>query len=248
MRYVDKVHSGHGSTLYNDTLYNGPLLFVLFINDLHDVISPGTEIALYADDTKIWRQIHTETDCYSLDNDISAMVCWASENLMTFHPKKCKIVSVAGKIFLDCLPFQRIFPYSMNDVILDHEKSEKDLGLMVCSNLSWIKHQDAILSKAISQFNLLRRTCHFVLNPTKKRTLYLTIVRSLFEHCGNIWAPSQDAIKNRFEPFQKRCIKWILNEQIESYSDSLYYSKLIDIKIMPMSFKLIFADLRDLIV
>ena len=221
----------------------GPLLFVLFINDLHEVISPDTDIALYADDTKIWRQIHTESDCNVLDNDINAMAHWASVNLMTFHPKKCKIVSVSSKIFLECLPFQRIFPYSMNNVLLDHENCETDLGLLVCSKLSWVQHQDTILSKAISRFNLLRRTCHFVLNPTKKRTLYLTLIRSLFEHCGTIWSPNHDIIKNKFEPFQKRCIKWILNEQLDSYSDKSYYDKLIDLKIMPMSFKFMFTDL-----
>ena len=162
------------------------------------------------------------------------MVQWASQNLMTFHPMKCKIVSIAVKIFLESLPFQRTFPYSMNDILLNQELSETDLGLLVCKNLSWTKHQTVILSKALSQFNLLRRTCHFVKNPSKKRTLYLTIVRSLFEYCASIWAPSQEAIANKFEPFQKRCIKWILNEQFLSYSESQYYKKLLELKIMPL--------------
>ena len=40
----------------------GPLLFVLFINSIQDRVSPGTQIALYADDTKIWQRIVTLND------------------------------------------------------------------------------------------------------------------------------------------------------------------------------------------
>ena len=46
----------------------GPILFVLFINDLH--VSQGTDLALYADDTKIWRKIYSELDHESLQKEI----------------------------------------------------------------------------------------------------------------------------------------------------------------------------------
>ena len=222
----------------------GPLLFVLFINDLHSVISPGTEIALYADDTKIWRRIDTEFDCYSLNLDIKAMTDWAQKNLMRFHPKKCKIVNIAFNIFLDYLPFQNNFPYEMNGILLDHETSETDLGLIINHDLNWSLQQTTVLSKALNQFNLLRRTCHFVNNPSKKRTLYLTIVRSLFEHCNTIWCPTQEIIERKFEPFQKRCIKWILNEQFHSYSETDYLKKLSALKIMPLAHKFALTDLK----
>ena len=40
-----------------------PLLFVLFINDIYTNIDKDTIIALFADDTKIWRGINSEADC-----------------------------------------------------------------------------------------------------------------------------------------------------------------------------------------
>ena len=75
----------------------GPLLFVLFINDIYDQISPGTNIALYADDTKIWRRIVSYADCEILNRDIDALHIWATSNRMKFHPKKCKVLSVSLK-------------------------------------------------------------------------------------------------------------------------------------------------------
>ena len=109
------------------------------------------------------------------------MVDWAHLNRMIFHPKKCKSLTVAPKIFLDFLPFQ-IYPYLLQENLLDHVSEEKDLGLLVNGKLNWNSHHSEILSKAVNQFNLLRRTCHFVKLASKRRTLYLTLIRSLFEH------------------------------------------------------------------
>ena len=51
----------------------GPLLFTLFINDIYDNVSEGTNIALYADDTKIWRKITSIEDCIILNRDIDTL-------------------------------------------------------------------------------------------------------------------------------------------------------------------------------
>ena len=55
----------------------GPILFVLFINDLPQGISEDTHLALYADDTKIWRSIRNEEDIVQLQKDINNLHMWS---------------------------------------------------------------------------------------------------------------------------------------------------------------------------
>ena len=72
----------------------GPLLFVLFINDIYTNIDKDTNIALFADDTKIWRDINSEADCEILQNNINTLSTWSRNNKMSFHPDKCKALSI----------------------------------------------------------------------------------------------------------------------------------------------------------
>ena len=71
-----------------------PLLFILFINEMQNKISEHTQIALYADDTKIRRRIKSPADHLILQSDINALCEWVRINKMQFHPEKCKILSV----------------------------------------------------------------------------------------------------------------------------------------------------------
>ena len=72
----------------------GPLLFVLFINDMFSCISNGSIIAFYADDTKIWREIKCFNDHFVLQNDREKLLRWSLENKMRFHPSKYKALTV----------------------------------------------------------------------------------------------------------------------------------------------------------
>ena len=75
----------------------GPILFVLFINDLPRGIDPGTKLALYADDTKIWKKIACDKDLELLQKYIDYLHNWSHENKMKFDPKKCKVLSILHK-------------------------------------------------------------------------------------------------------------------------------------------------------
>ena len=101
----------------------GPILFVLFINDLPININSETNIALYADDTKIWRPIKSELDQKLLQSDINSLNQWAQANKMKFHPKKCKVLSIGCKPSpLEMLPFTKFY-YHLGENILEYAEN-----------------------------------------------------------------------------------------------------------------------------
>ena len=222
----------------------GPLLFVLFINDIYANIDNDSNIALFADDTKIWRDINSESDCKTLQNDINTLTIWSRNNKMSFHPDKCKALSI-----YDCRPdFVKVLPfdlryYNINGIVIEFHESERDLGVIVSSNFKLDKQHDKILKKPRQMLGFTKRTCYFIKDARKRRSLYISLVRSNFEHGSIIWHPITETEISDFEKLQKKALKWILNEENMHYDDETYKTKCCQANLTPMK---IFFDINDL--
>ena len=121
----------------------GPLLFILYINDLpENVISL---VLLFADDTKIFKEINTIEDSISIQKDIDSMVKWSKGWLLRFHPDKCHVLTI-GK-FSD---IKHAHPYTLNGNQLEHVFEEKDLGILIDSELTFEEHIAKQVKKANS--------------------------------------------------------------------------------------------------
>ena len=227
---------------------------MLFINDISDGISSGTNLLLYADDTKIWHEIITNEDHLILQNDINNLLDWAANNNMTFHPQKCKVLSTCHcrPDLLDHLPFIK-YHYSMcRNKFIDYCENETDLGILMNETRNFSEHSDKLYSKANQRFGLLKRTSHFVKNSRMRRSLYLAIVHSIFENCPYVWKPSSDSTINKLEILQKRAIKWIIHGEnyfmCPSYTANpqLYCIRSKQLQILPIRFRFQLHDVNML--
>ena len=227
----------------------GPLLFVLFINDIYENINKDSNIALFADDTKIWCDINSELDCETLQNDINTLSIWSRNNKMSFHPDKCKALSI-----YDCRPdFVKVLPfglryYYINGNIIEFCENERDLGVIVSSNFKWDEQHDKILKKTHQMLGFTKRTCHFIKDSiikdsSKRRSIYLSLVRSNYEHGNIIWRPITETEISGFEKLQKKALKWILKEEDMHYDDETYRKKCYLANLTPMK---CFFDINDL--
>ena len=70
----------------------GPLLFLIFINDLDEDIN--SNILKFADDTKIFKEIRSSIDCNQLQADLDKLVLWTRKRQMEFNVDKCKGIMI----------------------------------------------------------------------------------------------------------------------------------------------------------
>ena len=102
----------------------GPILFVLYINDLPDIITSSVKI--FADDTKIYGPANTPQGTDRIQNDLDSVAEWSQLWQMPFNEKKCKVLHIGKK--------NRHEVYNMNNEELESIQEEKTWGYTLTVN------------------------------------------------------------------------------------------------------------------
>ena len=212
----------------------GPALFLLYVNDLRDSVKTS-EVAMFADDTKLFSSVKCQDDAMLLQSDLRNLEHWSSVSGLTFNEKKCKQQRITRKI----TPVTST--YMINDHQLNTTDTERDLGVCIASNLTWktqVRHQ---ASKANQLLGYLRRNTMFIKSTAPRRTLYLALVRSHFGYASQIWAPQTIELIDILERTQRRATKYILNLPFSTDVD--YKTRLQSLHLLPVSYWHEYLDL-----
>ena len=188
----------------------GPILFLIYINDLCDVIK-DCNLSMFADDTKIFKVVKNEQDKETLQDNINAMSKWCQDWQMSLNLTKCHSLSFGNK---------RQYTYELNGQQLTEVNCERDVGVLVPSNLKYTEHCGMVVSKANSVLGLIKRSFHtrdtnIILNA------YKTYVLPHLEYCSQIWSPNTKKWKDKIERVQKRAMKLIPSLRGLSYKEKL---------------------------
>ena len=191
-----------GSTL-------GPLVFLLFINDLPGGMDSNT--LLFADDLKIYRQISSIVDCHKLQQDIGRLTFWCRENNLELNVQKCKVVSYTEK------RNATLFEYKINNVSLERIDCISDLGVMFDSKLSFRYHIAEIISKASRRVGFVLRNCRELSSVAVLRTIFIQLIRPTLEYASTVWSPSTKIQIDQLEAVQRRYLKNMHLKETGSY-------------------------------
>ncbi len=130
----------------------GPLLFVIYINELPKTVK--STIYLFADDTKIFRSINNQEDTKILQEDLDKLQEWSNTWLLKFHPDKCKRMTIGKQTQHTKITYTR----NKGDTIhqLENVDQEKDIRVIINTNLEFDKHINAKINKANAMLSTIR--------------------------------------------------------------------------------------------
>ena len=129
----------------------GPLLFLIFINEIVHQISPGSTMSLFADDIALYRPICSIEDYTTLQNDVTAIANWVVNSLLSLQPAKCCYMVISRKRRLRLSPPPILV--ESNPLLLVN--IVKYLGIQINSDLSWSPHVTNLCNKARRLIGLL---------------------------------------------------------------------------------------------
>ena len=200
----------------------GPLLFLLFVNDIADNVE-NCSFYLFADDLKI-----LSTSPNSLVQDDTSNHSLTGVPLTVSNStQKCEALNFGGP--------DESAQFLLGAEYLPFVNRIEDLGFIVSSSLSWKPHVESKLLKCNRIFGFLKRSIPFSVSSSRKFLLYKSLILPILLYVAPAWSPSLTML-HQLELFQYKVLSWITN-------CSSYVSGLQSLKMLPLCYCLIRDDI-----
>ena len=194
----------------------GPLLFILYINDLAN-LQLGSKMVVYADYILLYRSIETNADYNLMQEDVTCIEQWMTDNSLTLNATKCKQMLITRsktyhhpQLYLSGQPLEQVQSY-------------KYLGIIITSDLSWSVHIQSICLKSRRLVGLLYRQFYDNANSNTLRQFYLSCFRPHLEYACTVWDPHLAKEITLLENVQKFACKICCKSWLMDYDSMLAY-------------------------
>lgn len=178
----------------------GPLLFLLYINDLTENIN--SRMKLFADDSSIFIKVNDVLETHeTLEGDLATIKNWAHQWKMTFNPD---ITKQAIEVIFSWKKKKPIHPQIIfNDVPVLRQSSTKHLGLILDDRLTFKKHIEEKIKTANKGLGLLRYLKKYADRNVLEK-IYKMYIRPHLDYGDVIYHGQTNEISNLTESVQYR--------------------------------------------
>lgn len=200
----------------------GPVLFLIFINDLSQHIK-NCRYLLYADDMKIYKIVKDFSDTKLVQEDLDRINAWCRDNLMFLNVSKCSVITFSKK--KDIISSD----YHIDDAVLMRVHTINDLGVTFDSKINFNAHIDKIVNESRRVLGFLKRRAKEFNDPYVTKSLYQSLVRSKLEYATVVWNMSGKTKSAKIESVQKQFLLFALRNlgwRTDSYALPSYKDRL----------------------
>ena len=210
----------------------GPLLFLMYINDIHNC-SQKFHFFLFADDTNL---IYADKNLRALEktvnDELKNVYDWLSSNKLSLNTKKSNFV-----IFH---PYQKKLTYKPNINMFDNALKQnlsleckdfiKYLGVLMDKNLTWKQHIEHVLSKISKTVGMIAKIRHFVPKHTLIN-IYNSLILPYLSYGLVIWGQACKTNWDCLLKLQKRALRFIHFAKKQDHAIPLF----VNSKILPIN-------------
>ena len=186
----------------------GPLLFLLYINDLPNCLR-STKASMFADDTNISCDGKLATDIQQkINSDLNSVHNWLLANKLTLNVEKTEYMIVGSRQRLNQINSDP--DILIGDHMIKRVSNKKFLGVVLDEQLNWHNHIDNQCAKISKNIALLRRAKCF-LTENALITMYNSLVLPHFTYCSTVWHNGNITHIDKLSKLQKRAARVITN-------------------------------------
>ena len=211
----------------------GPLLFLIYVNDLPNHVQSPAGIKIFADDTKLYLG-YTENQNTPLTQSLNQFCSWSKTWQLTVAYSKCSVISFGSR------GYEPTSPYSLSGIPLQFVSSIRDLGVCLNSDLTPSMHCSNIASMAFNRSCLLLK-CFHSNDVSLLVRLYKVYVRPLLESNTQVWNPWFHKDIQCIERVQRFFTRAIIKRAGTPYMD--YDDRLANLGLQSLEYRRVFYDL-----
>ena len=204
----------------------GPLLFIIYINDLHKCLKTSKPI-LYADDTTLFNSADNIRILFkNTNNDLKSLHEWFKCNKLSINTSKSfYMIFQKKKKHLD-----HNLHLVMNNNQIERKSSTKFLGMIIDERLNWHDHIQYIQNKISCSLFMLRKA-KFALLKINLHTLYYSLVYPYLTYGLILWGGTHKTQTKKIATLQKKAIRVITHSKYNEHTHPLFK----DLKILKLS-------------
>ena len=185
----------------------GPLMFLLYINDISESIT-FSDHELYADDTILICAGPNPSNTQSkLQSDLSKLAGWCESNKLTINFKKTMSMVFGSRHRLKQVPPPK---FKLNNKVIGNTTSYKYLGLTLDSTLSFDKHTSNLIKTVTNKTYVLRKIRPY-LNAQASLQIYKSMLLPILDYGDFIYSSAPQKNLKKLQRLQNSNIRLCLS-------------------------------------